>query len=67
MERKRKVDFNTDIQLDQTTKKQKKFTNESEDTRLHNGKYTLDSDEEDQEEQDNAKSMNQDELDGEFN
>jgi hypothetical protein len=67
MERKRKVAFNTDIQLDQTTKKQKKFTNESEDTRLHSGKYTLDSDEEDQEEQDNAKSMNQDELDGEFN
>jgi len=67
MERKRKVPFNTDIELDQIAKKQKKFTNENGNTRLHSGKYTLDSDEEDEEEQDNAKSMNQDDLDGEFN
>jgi hypothetical protein len=67
MERKRKVLFNTDIESDQIAKKQKNFTNESGNTRLHSGKYTLDSDEEDEEEQDNAKSMNQDDLDGELN
>ncbi|CAF4156168.1 unnamed protein product [Rotaria sp. Silwood2] len=58
MERKRKIVSTTDIELDQTTKKQKKLTNESGNTRLHSGKYTLDSDEEDDEEQDNAKTMN---------
>jgi len=64
MERKRKVAFNTDIESDQTTKKQKKYSNESGSTRLHSGKYTLDSDEEDEEEQEDNKEMNQDDLDG---
>ncbi|CAM4852836.1 unnamed protein product [Rotaria socialis] len=63
MERKRKVTFKTDEESDQTNKKQKKFTNESGNTRLHSGKYTLDSDEEDEEEKDNAKIMNSDDLD----
>ncbi|CAF0776713.1 unnamed protein product [Rotaria sp. Silwood1] len=63
MERKRKIVSTTDVEADQTIKKQKKLINESENTRLHSGKYTLDSDEEDDEEQDNAKTMNQDDLD----
>ncbi|CAF0733994.1 unnamed protein product [Rotaria sordida] len=62
MERKRKIVSTTDIETDQTSKKQKKLPNESENTRLHSGKYTLDSDEDD-DEQDNAKTMNQDDLD----
>ena len=66
MERKRKVPFNTDIESDQTAKKQKNLLMKV-DTRLHSGKYTLDSDEEDDEEQDNNKSMNQDDLDGKLN
>jgi hypothetical protein len=60
MERKRKVTFNTNVESDQTAKRQKTTTNESRYTRLHNGNYTLDSDEE----QDNSKTMNQDDLDG---
>jgi len=60
MERKRKGVFNNHIESDQTTKKRKKFINQNENTRLHNGKYTLESDEE----QDNSKEMNQDDLDG---
>ena len=66
MERKRKVTFKTDEESDQTNKKQKKFTNERGNTRLHSGKYTLDSDEEDEEEKDNAKTMKSDDLDGEL-
>ncbi len=56
--KKRKVGF---IEQDQGNKKQKNPTN---DTRLHSGKYTLDSDEEDDDEQANINEMNQDELDG---
>ncbi len=56
--KKRKVTF---IDIDEENKKQKNTTN---DTRLHSGKYTLDSDEEDDEEQANNKEMNPDELDG---
>jgi hypothetical protein len=56
--KKRKVTF-TDV--DEENKKQKNTTN---DTRLHSGKYTLDSDEEDDEEEVNNKEMNQDDLEG---
>ncbi len=55
---KRKVGFND---VDEGNKKQRKTTT---DTRLHSGKYTLDSDEEDEEEQEDNKEMNQDDLDG---
>ena len=65
MNQKRKVAFAADTELDQSTKKhRKKFTNESGNTRLHTGQYTLDSDEEDEKEYDDGKAMNQDDLDG---
>lgn len=63
MDRKRKVTFHADVDSEENNKKQKRVTTESEQSRLHSGKYTLDSDEED-DEQDNVKSMNQDDLDG---
>jgi hypothetical protein len=59
--KKRKVSFDPNIEVDQTNKKTKTTPN---NTRLHSGKYTLDSDEEDDEEQANNKEMNKDELDG---
>jgi hypothetical protein len=56
---KRQVRF---TELDEGNKKQKKPTN---DTRLHSGKYTLDSDEEDDDdEQGNNKEMNPNDLEG---
>lgn len=61
--KKRKVTFNPDLDLNQTSKKQKKTSDETGDTRLHSGKYTLDSDEDDAEELDETKQMNKDELD----
>ena len=64
--KKRKVSFNPDVDLDQTSKKQKKTSDETGDTRLHSGKYTLDSDEDDEEEREDTKQMNKDELDGRF-
>ena len=64
MNQKRKVAFTTDTELDQSIKKHRQSTNESGNTRLHSGKYTLDSDEEDEKEYDDGKAMNQDDLDG---
>jgi hypothetical protein len=58
--KKRKVNF---AEFDEESKKQKSATN---DTRLHSGKYTLDSDEDDDEVQDDNKEMNQNDLDGLF-
>jgi len=58
--KKRKVTF---TEVDEENKRQKPIAN---DTRLHSGKYTLDSDEEDDDEQANTKEMNPDDLDGEF-
>jgi hypothetical protein len=56
--KKRKVTF---VELEEGNKKSKPTSN---DTRLHSGKYTLDSDEEDDEEQIDNKEMNQNDLDG---
>lgn len=64
--KKRKVSFNPDVDLDQTSKKQKKTSDDTGDTRLHSGKYTLDSDEDDEEELEETKQMNKDELNGWF-
>ena len=58
--KKRKVDFS---EVDEENKRSKNVTT---DTRLHSGKYTLESDEEDEEEQAAGKEMNQDELEGLF-
>ncbi|CAF2634990.1 unnamed protein product [Rotaria sp. Silwood2] len=55
--KKRKVTFH---EITEEHKKQKNTTN---DTRLHSGKYTLDSDEDDDDEQGNVKQMNQNDLD----
>lgn len=57
---KRKVTF---AETDEEHKRQKNAPN---DTRLHSGKYTLDSDEEDDDEQGNKKEMNQYDLEGFF-
>lgn len=57
--KKRKVQF---AEFDEEAKKQKNTT--ASDTRLHSGKYTLESDEEDDEEQANEKEMNANELNG---
>jgi hypothetical protein len=57
--KKRKVTF---TEVDEENKRQKQITN---GTRLHSGKYTLDSDEEDDDEQANTKETNPDDLDGE--
>lgn len=57
--KKRKVQF---AEVDEENKKQKNLT--TTDTRLHSGKYTLESDEEDDEEQANEKEMNANELKG---
>jgi hypothetical protein len=56
--KKRQVNF---AEIDEETKKQKTTTN---DTRLHSGKYTLDSDEEDDDNQDDNKEMNENDLNG---
>ena len=58
--KKRKVQF---AEFDEENKKQKNTTG---DTRLHSGKYTLDSDEDDEEAQEDNKEMNQNDLDGLF-
>jgi hypothetical protein len=59
--KKRKVSF---AELDEANKKTKNAPN---DTRLHSGKYTLDSDEDDDDdEQGNNKEMDQNDLDGLF-
>ncbi|CAF3712821.1 unnamed protein product [Adineta steineri] len=56
--KKRKVTFE---EIDEEHKKAKKTV--PQDTRLHSGKYTLDSDEDDDDEQANTNEMNQNELD----
>lgn len=58
--KKRKVTFS---EVDEENKRSKKVTT---DTRLHSGKYTLDSDEDDDEEQAAGKQMNQDDFQGLF-
>jgi hypothetical protein len=56
--KKRKVTFS---EIDEGNKKPKPA---STDTRLHSGKYTLDSDEDDDEEQANLKEMDEHDLNG---
>lgn len=71
--KKRKVTFHPDVQEDLSAKKSKNLpptttttTNDVEEneSRLHRGKYALDSDEEDQDDLDEQKQMNEEELNG---
>lgn len=73
--KKRKVTFSQETNDDSSTKKTKNFppattattTTGSVDgeSRLHRGKYALDSDEEDEEEIEEQKRLNEEEMDGE--
>ena len=71
--KKRKVTFNVETNEDIAAKKTKNIpptttttTDSAEgESRLHRGKYALDSDEEDEEEIEERKRLNEDEMDGE--